>query len=187
MNISQEKSGLELRRAMPADWAAIWPIFLEVVRRGDTYAYPTDISEAEARESWLEAPTATYVALRGSEVLGTYTLKPNQPGQGRHVCNAGYMVASRSRGQSVGGAMCAHSLVEARRLGFRAMQFNLVVATNTGAIALWKSFGFQTVGVLPKAFRDPQRGYVDALVMYQSLVDDGFSDGLGRETPGDLR
>jgi L-amino acid N-acyltransferase YncA len=161
----------EIRRADAGDWGGIWPIFREVVVRGDTYAYPVDTNEAEARAIWLERPTATYVAARDREVVGTYYLKPNQPGQGSHVCNAGYMVGSAARGLGVGRSMCAHSLVEAKRLGFTAMQYNLVVATNERAVALWKAHGFEVVGILPKAFKHPEQGFVDALAMYRLLDD----------------
>lgn len=162
---------LEIRSADAQDWDAIWPIVREVLSRGDTYAYPVDTSEAEARALWLERPTVTCIAVAGSDVVGTYYLKPNQPGQGSHVCNAGYMVASTARGLGVGRAMCAHSLVEARRLGFRAMQYNLVVSTNTRAIELWRAHGFAVVGTLPRAFAHPEHGLVDALVMYRLLED----------------
>ena len=112
---------------------------------------------------------ATYVTLVDGHVMGSYFLTPNQPGLGAHVCNAGYMVARRARGQGVGRAMGEHSLAEARRLGYRAMQFNIVVTTNAYAVSLWKSLGFHVVGTLPEAFRHSQHGFVDALVMYRSL------------------
>ena len=102
-------------------------------------------------------------------MLGTYYLKTNQPGLGAHVCNAGYMVAGQARGRGVGRAMAEHSLEEARRLGYRAMQYNFVASTNEGAIRLWKRLGFDVVGTLPGAFRHEGQGYVDALVMYRHL------------------
>jgi ribosomal protein S18 acetylase RimI-like enzyme len=115
-------------------------------------------------------PAATFVAQgAGQRVLGTYYLKPNQPTLGAHVCNCGYVVAEQARGQGIASAMCEHSQSEARALGFRAMQFNLVVSTNEGAIRLWRKHGFAVVGVLPGAFRHARLGYVDALVMYKQL------------------
>jgi len=101
--------------------------------------------------------------------VGTYLLKPNQPGQGSHVANCGYMVARAASGRGIGEAMCRHSLEEARRLGFRAMQFNFVVSTNTRAVALWKKCGFSVVGTVPQAFRHPTLGLVDAHVMHRLL------------------
>jgi ribosomal protein S18 acetylase RimI-like enzyme len=80
------------------------------------------------------------------------------------------MVSGSVRGQGIGRAMAEHSLSEARRLGFRAMQFNFVISTNTAAIRLWQELGFEIVGTLPLAFRHPNKGYVDVYVMYRSLV-----------------
>jgi len=115
-------------------------------------------------------PTATYVALSNKKKIdGTYYIKPNQPGLGSHVCNCGYIVAEGAYGRGTGSAMCVHSQREAKKLGFKSMQFNLVVSTNKSAIHLWQKHGFQTIGVLPKAFNHKRLGYVDALVMYKQL------------------
>lgn len=161
---------IAIRRAEPADWPQLWRIIEPVFRAGETYTFPTDIPEADARAAWLERPAATYAAVLGTDVVGTYYIKPNQPGPGAHVCNCGYIVATRARGRGVARLMCEHSQDEARRLGFRAMQFNLVVATNEPAIRLWTGLGFDTVGRLPGAFRHDKLGFVDALVMYKQLV-----------------
>jgi len=104
------------------------------------------------------------------QVAGTYILRPNQPVLGSHVANAAFMVAPNARGLGIGREMGEHCLSEARRLGFRAMQFNFVVSTNEGAIRLWKQLGFEIVGTLPGAFRHPQKGYVDVYVMFRSLL-----------------
>lgn len=160
---------LELRRAGADDWAAIWPFFRAVVEAGESYPYPSDIPEAEARAVWMQAPQATYVAERDGRVVGSYYIKPNQLGRGAHVCNCGYMVAPEARGAGVATAMCLHSQAEARRLGFRAMQFNLVVSANEPAVHLWRKLGFEHVGTLPKAFDHARLGLVDALVMYRWL------------------
>ena len=160
---------IEIRLATEADWAEIWPIVHEVFSAADTYVYPPDTDQARAFDLWMATPAVTYVALDAGEVVGTYYLKPNQPGLGSHVCNAGYMVRSTARGRGVGRAMCEHSIPEARRLGFRAMQYNLVVSTNVYAIKLWQDMGFEIVGTLPNAFQHPEKGLVDAHVMYQWL------------------
>lgn len=161
--------GPRLRPATAADRDAIWAIFHEVVAAGDTYAYDPATSREEALRLWCEAPRATWVAELDGRVAGTWFLKDNQPGLGAHVANAGYMTAGWARGRGVGAAMCERSLAEARRLGYRAMQFNLVVATNEGAVRLWKRCGFAVVGTLPGAFRHARAGFVDALVMYRTL------------------
>lgn len=153
-----------------SDWPSVWKIIEPVFRSGETYAFSTDISEAEARRAWIETPSVTYVAQdEEGAVLGTYYIKPNQPGLGSHVCNCGYIVAENARGRGVASLMCDHSQNEAKRLGFRAMQFNLVVSTNEGAVRLWQNLGFEIVGRLPGAFRHPRHGFVDAFVMYKRL------------------
>jgi ribosomal protein S18 acetylase RimI-like enzyme len=163
---------VDIRQAQPADAEAIWRIFHAVVIGGDTYAYDPDISREHALAIWMAPGVLTYVAERNGHVAGTYILKPNQPGLGAHVANAAFMVAPHARSHGLGRAMGEHCLAEARRLGFRAMQFNLVVSTNQPAIELWQKLGFQIVGRLPGAFHHRQLGYVDAYVMYRSLIDD---------------
>ena len=164
---------IRIRAFEQVHWASVWRILEPVFRAGETYAFSPDISEAEARHVWSELPAATFVALNSEhEVLGTYYIKPNQPALGAHVCNCGYVVAEQTRGRGIVSAMCEHSQEEARARGFRAMQYNLVVSTNEGAIRLWKKHGFAVIGVLPDAFRHARLGYVDALVMFKRLVDD---------------
>ena len=157
------------RRASDADFDAIWEIFYEVVQGGDTYPFAPETTKEEAYQIWMQTPTAAYVALAETQIIGTYYLKPNQVGLGSHVCHAGYMVKGQARGQGVGRAMGLHSLEEARQLGFRAMQFNLVVATNQPAVKLWQELGFSVIGTLPRAFNHRRLGFVDALIMYQLL------------------
>ena len=163
---------IRIQPFQPGHWAAVWRILEPVFRAGETYAFAPDIDEAEARHHWIDVPRATFVALDDDgQVLGTYSLKANQPGLGAHVCNCGYVVAGPARGRGIASAMCEHSQAEARARGFRAMQYNLVVSTNEGAIRLWKKHGFAVIGVLPGAFRHTRLGYVDALVMFKPLVD----------------
>jgi RimJ/RimL family protein N-acetyltransferase len=161
---------ITIRRFEEDDWTAVWGIIKPVFRAGETYAYPPDISEQKSHKVWVVTPTATYVAVdQDDTVLGTYYLKPNQPGLGAHVCNCGYIVAEAVRGQGVASRMCDHSQQEALAQGFLAMQFNLVVSTNEGAVRLWKKKGFAVIGTLPNAFNHPLHGFVDAFVMYKQL------------------
>jgi L-amino acid N-acyltransferase YncA len=161
---------VNIRAATSDDFEAIWPIFQAVVAAGDTYGYRPDTSKEEAFRLWMESPRQTYVVEVDGRILGTYYLKTNQEGPGAHVCNCGYMVATAARGQGLATLMCEHSQREAIRLGYRAMQFNLVASSNVGAVALWEKLGFAQVGRLPQAFNHPKRGYVDALVMYKWLT-----------------
>ena len=161
---------LNIRAAIEPDRDAIWEIFHAVVASGDTYAFDPRISREDALAYWFREDTHTYVAAQDRHVVGTYILRPNQPGAGSHVANAAFMVAPTARGQGIGRAMGEHCLSEARRLGFRAMQFNFVVSTNESAIRLWQQLGFKIVGTLPGAFRHPEKGYVDVYVMFRSLL-----------------
>ncbi len=160
---------LQIRRARKEDRQAIWQIFHAVVAKGDTYAFDPNISRRKALAYWLGPKTRCYVALSDLGIVGSYILKANQPGLGSHVANAGFMVSPSARGCGIGQAMAEHCLHEARRLGFRAMQFNFVVATNRTALRLWKDLGFRIVGTLPAAFRHSRRGFVDVYVMYRRL------------------
>ena len=156
----------------PADWPAVWALLEPVFRAGETFPHDPAISEAEALQAWVEQSQAVMVAVDATDALvGTYYLRPNSLALGAHVANAGYVVAGHCRRQGIGSRLCQHSLQAARRLGFRLMQFNLVVSTNTAGIRCWQRNGFQVVGTLPGAFRHRQRGYVDALVMVQALVE----------------
>lgn len=187
---------MKIRAATEADRDAIWDIFHEIVVTGDTYAFDPKMSREEALTCWFRADTHTYVAgldrqsvgeavgfpgtatpspTAGTEdrvIVGTYILRPNQAGGGAHVANAAFMVALNARGLGVGRKMAEHSLSEARRLGFRAIQFNFVISTNIAAIHLWEQLGFKIVGTLPGAFRHAKEGYVDVYVMFRSLLED---------------
>lgn len=160
-----------IRCAEAADWPAIWSILAPVFAAGDTYAYPRHIEAAEARRCWMDKPAASFVGCAADgAVVATYYLAANQPGQGAHVANCGYAVAESARGRGWAGALCRHSQAEALARGFRAMQYNFVAATNTGAIRVWQREGFAVVGRLPGAFCHPRLGDVDALVMYKRLA-----------------
>jgi L-amino acid N-acyltransferase YncA len=171
---------MTIREANRDDFRLIWPIFREIAAAGETYAYPRDTTQDQALTIWIEAPRKTYVFEEDGNVLGTYYIKTNQQGPGNHVCNCGYMVSSAARGRGLATAMCEHSQEMAKQLGYKAMQFNLVVSSNEGAIRLWHSLGFATVGRLPKAFHHPSLGYIDAFIMYKWLGEgDPLLGGFG--------
>lgn len=158
-----------IRKAEPADAQAIAAIILPTIRDGATYSLDTNMSEAEAIAYWIGTDKETFVAEDEGTIVGTYYLRTNQGGGGRHVCNCGYMTSAAAAGQGIASRMCEHSLRHARKRGYRAMQFNFVVSTNEGAIRLWQRMGFDIVGRLPRAFEHPEKGFVDALVMFQTL------------------
>ncbi len=164
---------LTVRPFEPRDADVIWSMLQPVLRAGDVYALPADWDRSQALAYWVAPAHEVFVAEdrdnTRTRVVGSYYLRANQQGGGAHVANCGYLTAMAERGRGIARAMCAHSLQRARDRGFRAMQFNFVVSNNERAVRLWQSFGFEIVGRLPQAFRHPQRGYVDALVMFRSL------------------
>jgi ribosomal protein S18 acetylase RimI-like enzyme len=160
---------MQVRPAKPGDAAEIADIIIPTIRDGATNTLDPDMSEADALSYWLSPDKETFVAEEEGVILGTYFIRPNQSGGGRHVCNCGYMTHASATGRGVARSMCEHSLMHARSRGYRAMQFNFVVSTNERAVHLWQSLGFAIVGRLPGAFAHPTRGDVDAFVMYQSL------------------
>ena len=160
---------LTIREATEQDWQAVWPFFQDIVKRADTYGIDPEISKGAARTLWCELPEKSFVALTGNQIAGTYYLKTNHAGPGNHVCNCGYMVDADYRGQGLASSMCEHSQKIAKRLGYRAMQFNFVASSNIGAIRLWEKLGFSIQARLPDAFQHPRLGLIDALVMYKWL------------------
>jgi L-amino acid N-acyltransferase YncA len=156
-----------IRPAAPEDADAIWSILEPVIRAGETYALDREMTRDAALAWWLSHDA--FVAEDDGAIVGTYYLRRNQAGGGGHVCNCGYMVAEAASGRGVARAMCAGSLERARVLGYKGMQFNFVVSTNTRAVRLWQAMGFAEVGRIPGGFRHPQLGFVDALVMYREL------------------
>jgi ribosomal protein S18 acetylase RimI-like enzyme len=158
-----------VRMAEDRDADAIWKILEPVIRAGETYTLPRDMTREAALAYWRSPGYEVFVADNDGDVVGTYHLRANQTGGGSHVANCGYMTAPQSTGRGIARAMCLHSLDHAKARGFRAMQFNFVVSTNERAVRLWHSLGFEIAGRLPDAFEHPSKGDVDALVMYRRL------------------
>lgn len=160
---------ITIREYCAKDAAAVTAAICPVFRAGDTYAVDTDMTDAQALDYWTGGEKRVFVAEDGGTLVGTYYVVRNFKGGGSHVCNCGYITADLARGKGVARLMLAHSLETAAALGFRAMQYNSVIATNTRAIDIWKRAGFDVIGRLPEAFHNPVHGYVDALVMYRKL------------------
>jgi L-amino acid N-acyltransferase YncA len=161
---------MEIRPATESDWPAIYPIFTAIVDAGETYAYPTGLSSAEAQAYWMQSPPSiTVVAEIDGTVVGTANVGPNRPGRGAHVSTASFMVDPSSQGNGIGRALGEWALRWAREQGFRSMQFNAVVETNTAAVALWQKLGFRTIATVPQAFDHRTLGLVGLHVMFQSF------------------
>lgn len=151
------------------DFEQFWDCFKSIIAVQETYAYPPDMSFEQSYQLWCELPAKTFVCEENGVILGSYYIKANAMGPGAHVCNCGYMVSPAARGKGVATALCLHSQQIGKQLGFRAMQFNAVVSTNTTAVNLWQKLGFQILATLPEAYRHRTLGYVDTYLMYKKL------------------
>ena len=158
---------IKIRKAKDTDFEDIWDIFHQVVKKGDTFAFAPKATKEDCRTLWMSPSFYTYVAGFQNKILGTYILRQNQPGLGGHVANAAYMVHPGAYGQGIGSAMGCHSIKQAKKLGFSAIQFNFVVSTNLVAIQLWLKLGFKIVGTVPKAFNHQKLGFVDIYIMHR--------------------
>lgn len=160
---------MEIRAYTLEDKNEIWEIFLEVISQGSTYVFSEDTTEEAFETYWLASNMKTFVIERNDEILGTYIIKPNQPGRGSHIANCSYMVKSSARRMGIGDKLCTHSIKMAKRLGYSAIQFNMVVSTNKGALQLWKNHGFKIIGEVPKAFNHKQLGLTNAFILWREV------------------
>jgi L-amino acid N-acyltransferase YncA len=162
---------MQIRDAVPGDWQQIWPFLRDIVRAGETYTWARDVTEENAHEIWMATtpPNRTLVAVEGDTVLGTAKMGPNHWGPASHIANASFMVSPEHSGKGIGRALGQHVLDQARADGFRAMQFNAVVETNTAAVRLWRSLGFEIVATLPEGYLHATKGYVGLHIMFRPL------------------
>ncbi len=161
---------MKIRKAsITHDYESVWSIFSAVVQTGDTYVYPPETTMTEMKTYWFADAMTTFVIEEDGNILGTYIIKPNQPGLGNHIANCGYMVAPRAHGRGIGKKLCEHSIVFARESGYKGIQFNIVVSTNEVALRLWQKSGFRITGITPKGFRHKELGFVDTYVMFREL------------------
>ena len=162
-------STLIIRKAHSKDYDAVWEIFSRVIKTGDTYAFLPQTPKEQLAEILFSPEINTYVAEMDSMLVGVYCLKPNQPGLGNHIANGCYMVHPQVHGKGIGEKLGIHSLAEAKKLGYSAMQFNMVISTNKAAAHLWVKLGFNIVGEIPNAFRHKTEGLVSVYIMYKEL------------------
>jgi L-amino acid N-acyltransferase YncA len=161
---------VDIRLMTEDDWPQVWPFFDEIVRAGETYAYPLDLTSEQAQALWTMAPPGQTVVLEeGGQILGSATMGPNRPGRGAHVGTASFMVSAAARGRGVGRRLAEYVVQWHRDQGYRAIQFNAVVETNTAAVRLWQELGFRIIGTVPEAFDSTQHGLVGLHVMHLPL------------------
>jgi len=159
----------EIRNANAEDCDQIWEIIKEVISKGDTYVFDPYSSKETMLNYWYGPDRHTYVAIDEEKIVGTFMIRDNQPGLGAHVANGSYMVSQAASGKGIGKKMGEFSLAEARRLGYKAMQFNIVIKSNVRAVHLWQNLGFKIIGEIPDAFNHKQNGLTNAYIMYRKL------------------
>ena len=158
-----------IRKATDKDMDLVWEIFHEVIQTEDCHVFYANTPKSDLKKHWFAEYMHTYVYEENNQILGTYYVKPNQIDLGSHIANAGYIVSPKAQGKGIGKQLCKHSLQLAKEIGFIAMQFNIVVSTNTSAVGLWQKFGFKIIGTTPKAFKHKTLGLVDTHIMYRTL------------------
>ena len=163
-------SDIIIRSATEADLEAVWWLWKEIMDQKIYYPYDDSYSREDIEKLWIHMGNTIRVATLDDKIVGAYVLHPNQPGYGKHIVNAAYMVDTKIRGKGIGSLLCADSIETSRKEGYRGMQFNFVVSTNKGAIKVWQDHGFEIIGTIPGGFHHFELGYVDALIFFKSLI-----------------
>ncbi|OFX18297.1 MAG: GNAT family N-acetyltransferase [Bacteroidetes bacterium GWA2_31_9] len=160
---------LEIRKAISSDADEIWKILHAIICKADSFAYSPSSTKEEMLSYWMSANKHTYTALIENKIVGTLFIQDNQPGLGSHIANAAYATSPTIYGKGIGKQMGLFSLLEAKKMGYYAIQFNIVVKSNERAVKLWQDIGFNIIGEIPEAFRHKTLGFVNAYIMYQKL------------------
>ncbi|TWS20263.1 GNAT family N-acetyltransferase [Tsukamurella asaccharolytica] len=161
---------MEIRDAVIEDWTSIWPFFAAIVEDQETYPYDPGMTSQQARELWFGGVLdRTIVALVDGRIVGTAKMGANRAGPGDHIATGSFMVDTSCRSMGIGRRLGEELIAWAARAGFYGIQFNAVVETNEAAVHLWRSLGFQSVGVVPDTHRSPTHGLVGTHVMFRRL------------------
>jgi len=163
------EQNLITRPSQSKDEDGIWEIIKEVISSGDTYVFSPNSSKEKMLTYWFADHIHTYTVIRSDQIVGTFIIKDNHPDLGSHIANASYMISPKHQGMGLGRQMAENSLIIAKELGYRAMQFNIVVKSNERALKLWDKMGFKVVGEVPEAFKHPKKGYANALILWKKL------------------
>ena len=158
---------ITIRKYRPQDFLSAMDIWNEVVREGVAFPQVEELTELNA-DSFFVSQSHTAVAedRETGEIVGLYILHPNNVGRCGHICNTSYAVKSDKRGFHIGERLVKDSLKVAAELGFRILQFNAVVATNTHALHLYERLGFKQLGRIPRGFLMKDGHYEDIILHY---------------------
>jgi GNAT superfamily N-acetyltransferase len=154
----------DIRLATPDDHDALFAAFGQIVDSGEGFPQRAPVARAEFDDYWIAHSSAVYVVMVDGAIAGAYYIKPNFVGRAAHIANAGYFVLPTHRGLGLGRTLVVHSFTEARRLGFDAMQFNLVFESNP-ARGMYRDLGFSEIGRVPAAVDGE-----DAVIYWRSLL-----------------
>jgi ribosomal protein S18 acetylase RimI-like enzyme len=163
---------LIIRPASSDDLEDIWRMWKDIMDQKVYFAFDDQTTKEDIIKSWINLNNHCFVAEKVNSIVGAYILKPNQPGYGKHIANASYLVDTTFRGGGIGHQLCVHSIESAKKIGFRGMQFNFVVSTNTMAIRIWERYGFEIIGTIPGGFYHVEKGYVDVYIFFKDLTND---------------
>lgn len=169
LEINKMEARIKIRSAKLRDHDSLWLIIEQVISAGDTYIFAPDSDRKKMLDYWCAGDKKTYLAEIDGDIVGTFIIKDNFPDLGSHVANASFMTKPNAFGQGIGRTMAEFSLNEAKRLGYKAMQFNIVVKSNTRAVRLWQKLGFEIKGEIPGAFNHKEQGFTNAYIMWKML------------------
>ena len=157
-----------IRQYNETDLPEMIRIWNEIVEEG--IAFPQeDLLTPESGKQFFAAQTHCAVAEEDGKIYGLYILHPNNVGRCGHISNASYAVKKNKRGMHIGEFLVKDCLAKAKEIGFKILQFNAVVATNTSALKLYKKLGFTQLGVIPKGFLLKNGNYEDIIPHYIEL------------------
>lgn len=161
---------IKVRKYAIQDTLADIEIWNQVVEDGVAFPQEEMLNEETGRD-FFEEQSYTGIAYdeESGEIVGLYILHPNNVGRCGHICNASYAVRRDVRGCHIGEKLVTHCLETAKTLGFKILQFNAVVRSNTYALRLYKKLGFVQLGIIPGGFRMKDGSYEDIIPHYYVL------------------
>ena len=161
---------ITVRKYEEKDVNAMNTVWNEVVRDGIAFPQEEELNEESGAGFFAEQSYCGVAEAENGEIAGLYILHPNNIGRCGHICNASYAVSSSHRGKHIGEHLVTDCLEQAKKLGFRVMQFNAVVETNKSARHLYEKLGFIQLGTIQGGFRMKDGHYENICPYYKELM-----------------